>query len=93
MIQGSTNCPKQFNCAFFLKTGNGYELHFCTKSQQKGSAVHSWYRWFLGSDFFKTLRNYGRLPLELDVDKLMTNMKERDEFEHRLKENIESHEK
>ena len=42
--------------------------------------VHSWYRWFLNKDFFKTLRDFGRLPLEMSVDKLMQDMKERDEF-------------
>jgi len=41
--------------------------------------VNSWYRWFLGQDFFDTLKNYGRLPLEMNVDKLMTTMKDREE--------------
>ena len=41
--------------------------------------MNSWYRWFLGRDFFDTLKNFGRLPLEMNVDKLMTTMKEKDE--------------
>jgi hypothetical protein len=45
---------------------------------EKGTTVNSWYRWFLGQDFFKTLKDYGRLPLEMSVDKLMTKMKESD---------------
>ena len=61
-----------------MKGGDGYELHFCIVRREKGTTVNSWYRWFLGKDFFKTLRNYGRLPLEMSVDKLMDNMKERD---------------
>ena len=41
--------------------------------------MNSWYRWFLGQDLFKTLKKYGRLPLEMNFDKLMTTMKEKDE--------------
>ena len=43
--------------------------------------MNSWYRWYLGPDFFKMLREYGRLPLEMDIEKLMDNMKERDTFQ------------
>ena len=42
--------------------------------------MNSWYRWLLGQDFFKTLKNYGRLPLEMDFDKLMTTMKDKDDM-------------
>ena len=55
-------------------------MHFCTVKQQKGSTVHSWYRWYLGPDFSKTLKKYGGLPLEFDVEKLMTTIKERDDL-------------
>jgi len=54
-----------------LECGDGYEYHFCTVNQEKGTTVNSWYRWFLGQDFIKTLNEYGRLPLEMDVKKLM----------------------
>ena len=80
LIQGSPNSYNSSPSAFFLKCGDGYELHFCTVKQQKGSTVHSWYRWYLGPDFFKTLKKYGGLPLEFDVEKLMTTIKERDEL-------------
>ena len=79
LIQGSPNGNREFPCAFFLKGGDGYELHFCTVKQEKGTTVHSWYRWFLGQDFFKTLKNYSRLPLEMNFDKLMKTMKHKDE--------------
>ena len=46
----------------------------------KGTTVNSWYRWYLGPDFFKMLRHYGRLPLEMNIDKLMKIMEERDNF-------------
>ena len=62
-----------------MKGGDGYELHFCTVKQEKGTTVNSWYRWFLGQDFFKTLKNYGRLPLEMNFETLMITMKEKDE--------------
>ena len=78
LIQGSPNSYNSSPSAFFLKCGDGYELHFCTVKQQKGSTVHSWYRWYLGPDFFKLLKKYGGLPLEFDVEKLMTTIKERD---------------
>ena len=55
-------------------------MHFCTVKQQKGSTVHSWYRWYLGPDFFRILKKYGGLPLEFDVEKLMTTIKERDDL-------------
>ena len=63
-----------------MKSGDGYELHFCTVKREKNMNVHLWYRWFLNKDFLKTLRDFGRLPLEMSVDKLMYNMKERDDF-------------
>ena len=63
-----------------MKSGDGYELHFCTVKQEKGTTVNSWYRWFLGQDFFKTLKNYGRLPLEMNFDKLMITMKKKDDM-------------
>ena len=55
--------------------------------------MNSWYRWFLGQDFFKTLKNYGRLPLEMDFDNLMKYMKEKDELtkerESQLRQSLE----
>ena len=80
IIQGSPNSPLDIPCSFFLKCGEGYELHFCIVKQEKGTTVNSWYRWFLGKDFFKMLRNYGGLPLEMDVDKLMAAIKEQNEM-------------
>ena len=80
-IQGSPNCPKKTPCTIFLKRETGYELHFCTKRIDKGSTVVSWYRWNLGPDFFKTLKTYGRLPLDMNVKKLMDTMKQRDDAE------------
>ena len=59
---------------------SGYELHFCTKRRDKGSTIVTWHRWNLGQDFFNTLNTYGRLPLEMNVKKLMVNMKQRDAF-------------
>ena len=78
LIQGSPNCHELIPCSFFLKSGNGYELHFCTVKHEKGTAVHSWYRWFLGEDFIITLKNFGKLPLEMNFDKLMTAMRQKD---------------
>ena len=80
LIQGSPNSYRfaTFPCSFFLECGDGYEFHFCIVNQEKGTTVNSWYRWFLGKDFINTLNKYGRLPLEMNVDKLMTTMKESD---------------
>ena len=58
-------------------------------NQEKGTTVNSWYRWFLGQDFIKTLNKYGRLPLEMNVDKLMTKMKESDMLQVQLKHSLE----
>ena len=82
LIQGSPNSNKYNNypCFFFLKSGDGYELHFCIVKQEKGTTVHSWYRWFLDQDFFSTLNTYGKLPLEMDVKKLMDTIKDREDF-------------
>ena len=74
-IQGSPNCPQRIPCIIFLKRETGYELHFCTKRRDKGSTVVSRYRWNLGPDFFKTLKTYKRLPLDMDIEKLMGTMK------------------
>ena len=46
--------------------------------EKKGTTVNSWYRWYLGPDFFKMLKDYERLPLEMDIKKLMDNMREKD---------------
>ena len=83
LIHGSPNCPKKIPCVFFLKYETGYELHFCTKRRDKGRTIVSWYRWNLGQDFFDTLNTYERLPLEMDVKKLMDNMKQRDVYKQR----------
>ena len=48
LVQGSPKSPFSIPSAFFLESGNGYELHFCTVQQKKGSILHSWYRWYLG---------------------------------------------
>jgi hypothetical protein len=76
LIQGSpaASVDNPYPCSFFLKCGDGYEFHFCIVKQEKGTTVNSWYRWFLGQDFIKTLKKYGRLPLEMNVDKLMLKM-------------------
>jgi hypothetical protein len=79
-IEGSPNCPKATPCVFFLQCETGYELHFCTKKRDKGRTTVSWYRWNLGQDFFNTHNTYGRLPLEMDVKKLMNNMQQRDVY-------------
>jgi len=55
-----------FRCALFLKNEQGYELHFCTKQRTKGSTIVSWYRWNLNKDFFKDLKTYGQIPLDMD---------------------------
>ena len=47
--------------------------------QEKGTTVNSWYRWFFGQDFIETLNKFGRLPLEMNINKLMTTMKEKDD--------------
>ena len=70
-------------CVFFLKCETGYELHFCTKKRDKGRTTVSWYRWNLGQDFFNILNTYGRLPLEMDVKKLMNNMQQRDVYKQK----------
>ena len=58
-------------------------MHFCKKKRDKGSTVVAWYRWNLSKDFFTTLNTYGRLPLEMNVNKLMDSMKQRDDFKQR----------
>ena len=80
LIQGSPNSFESSPSAFFLKCGDGYELHFCTVNQQKSNTTQCWYRWYLGPDFFMTLRKYRGLPLEFDVDKLMTKIRENDDL-------------
>ena len=42
--------------------------------------MNSWYRWFLGKDFFETLNKYGKLPLEMDFKKFMDAIKQRDDY-------------
>ena len=42
--------------------------------------IHSWYRWFIGKDFFDTLNTYGKLPLEMNLKSLMDTIKENDDF-------------
>merc|ERR1739844_569821 len=69
LIHGSPNCPKGIRCALFLKNEQGYELHFCTKQRTKGSTIVSWYRWNLNKDFFKDLKTYGKIPLDMDYKK------------------------
>ena len=68
-------------------------MHFCTKKTEKGSTILSWYRWNLSQDFFDTLKTYGRLPLEMNVKKLMDNMKERDDLKRKLDEQTVDFEK
>ena len=82
LIQGSPAAPvyNPYPCSFFLKCGDGYEFHFCTVNQEKGTTVNSWYRWFLGKDFFSTLNAYGKLPLEMDVKKFMDTIKQGDDY-------------
>jgi hypothetical protein len=81
LIQGSPNCNKYYPCAIFLECESGYELHFCTKRRDKGKTIVCWYRWNVNQDFFDILNTYDRLPLEMDVTKLMDKMKQRDDFE------------
>lgn len=65
LIHGSVNNPKGLPSLFFLSCGHGdYELHFPTVTRENGNIVHTWYRWYLGQDFFYTLNKYGGLPLE-----------------------------
>ena len=40
LIQGSPNSFYWNTCSFFLKGGDGYELHFCTVKQEKGTTVN-----------------------------------------------------
>ena len=63
----------------FLKCSAGYELHFCTKRREQGSTIVAWYRWNIGHDFFNILNTHGRLPLEMNIDKLMSTFKERED--------------
>lgn len=66
-----------------MKCETGYELHFCTKRRDKDSTIVSWFRWNLGPDFFKTLNTYGRLPLDMNIKKLMDSMEQRDVLKQR----------
>jgi hypothetical protein len=58
-----------------MKREDGIELHFCTKQRDKEGTIYTWCRWNIGKYFLDTLRVYGRLPLELNVEKLMRNIK------------------
>ena len=84
LIQGSPKCRTGIPCSFWQECIDGYELHFCTATQKQGSTVHSWYRWYLGNDFFETLNKYSRLPLEIDIDELMETMKLKDDLQEQL---------
>ena len=88
LIQGSPNGMERNNypCSFFLKCGDGYELHFCTFKQEKGTNVISWYRWFLGKDFFKMLDDFGRLPLEMSLNDVMQKLKESEQKDEKIAE-------
>merc|ERR1719330_2304853 len=88
LIQGSPNgiWNNPYPCSFFLKCGDGYEFHFCIVKQEKGTTVNSWYRWFLGQDFIKMLNEYDRLPLEMDVKKLIVTIKQRDDYKQQRDE-------
>ena len=83
MIEGSPTAPYNSGylpCAFFLKCSDGYELHFCTKERKTDITLNTWYRWYLGKDFIKTLVNHGRLPLDMSLEDLMVTMKERNDL-------------
>ena len=80
LIQGSPHSSMNSPCALFIESGDGYELHFCTSKREKGSIIHSWYRWYLGKDFFQTLEKFDRLPLEMNIEKLMKTMKQKDDL-------------
>ena len=44
-IQGSAQNFKDFAASFFLKSGQGFEFHFCTSRHTKTSIKHKWNRW------------------------------------------------
>ena len=71
LVHGSPNGSSELPSSFFLKCGDGYELHFCTVKHEKGTTINSWYRWYIGQDFLYLLNKYGRLPLEMSVEKLI----------------------
>ena len=71
LVHGSPNSASRLLSSFFLKFGDGYELHFCTVKHEKGVTINSWYRWYIGQDFLYMLNKYGRLPLEMTVEKLI----------------------
>ena len=45
-----------------------------------GSYLHTWYRWNLGNDFLLMLNKFGRLPLELPIDKLINSLNLKKDF-------------
>ena len=72
VIKGSANNDKKYASVVFIPNENGYDLHFCTKTYQDHKFVHTWNRWNLGVDVLRMLIQHRRLPLELDVEKILT---------------------
>ena len=89
LVSGSPDSLKRSPCVFFIKREDGIELHFCTKQRDKEGTIYSWYRWNIGKYLLDTLRVYGRLPLELNIEKLMRNIKKIEDLELQLKKERE----
>ena len=45
LVEGSAKNKNISPASFFLKSGEGYEFHFCTTKYIRGQHHHNWYRW------------------------------------------------
>ena len=70
LINSSIGSPFSIPQGFFLKSGGGYELHFCTTVRERGKVMQTWYNWFFGSDISNTLVKHKYLPLGHDINSL-----------------------
>ena len=63
LIKGSGINDKKYPSIIFLKSTDGYDLHFSTRKYEMGEFLHTWYRWNLGQDMLYLLNRFARLPL------------------------------
>ena len=63
MIRGAAQNSSEWPATFFMERKNGIDMHFCTsRLDEENMYEHAWHILELGSDFFQTLRDFGRLP-------------------------------
>ena len=71
--------PDTLNQFLFIESALGFDFHYCTRKQIRGGKYEfGWFCWHLSSDFFKVLKDYGRLPVGFDFERIMLTMDDND---------------